>query len=91
MSCRIYSITPVLLLVLLSFPILEASAQWRMISGTAIDIGSGGSDIWIIGGNNGIFRLNQGTFSWDQTEGEGDAIAVDRKGVPWIKNIQGDI
>jgi peptidoglycan hydrolase-like protein with peptidoglycan-binding domain len=65
-------------------------------AGKDIAVGADGS-AWVIGlgpvvgGNFAIHKWNEGTFSWQASDGGAVRIAVSQTGVPWVVNAAGQI
>jgi hypothetical protein len=81
----------------MSSAILRAdfTPDWQALPCCADDVSVGADGtVWIVGhaitGNGDVFRWSGSV--WVKQEGlEGDAIAVDPQGLPWIANHSGDI
>ena len=61
--------------------------NWQQLPGTAIDIATGGGNVWIVGDNEAIFQWSESAYSWQQVSGSNARrIAVTGEGRPWIVN-----
>lgn len=64
-------------------------SQFVQMEGRARDIGANGGAVWIIGTDNGIYRL-QGR-NWTRVDGSGERISVASDGTPWVVNQNREI
>lgn len=63
-------------------------STWQSMPGKATHIAAGGGSVWILGESKSAYKWNEDSFSWEEFGGEGDLIAVDSNGTPWVVNNQ---
>ena len=68
----------------------QEALVWKALPGSsAVDIGAGGNQAWVITSNQGIYRLENG--NWARKPGAAVRVAVDGKGVAWVVNKPGHV
>lgn len=68
----------------------QAPLTWKAMPGSsAVDIGAGGNQVWVITSNGGIYRLENG--NWAHKPGAAVRVAVDAQGNAWVVNKAGQI
>lgn len=68
----------------------SVNGNFEKLPGEAVDIGSGGNQVWIIGTDSAVYQWNGDR--WDKIQGSnGASIAVDSSGAPWVVGYDNQI